>query len=304
MTKKSTDEVLKSYSILKVIYGSSNYDSTYRYTTDDLLGNWEKEYYSPIPTLLIGGLKNLGCLKELDEILVKDGALGVIRFFRMYPEVPNWFNTKFYIKRNLAGLIPKAWESHIVIYDDWFKGSEVSRNELVIHGVLAKGVCCFENFSKDLSSCLERNQIHKIHVILRTPVKMEGYFDEDETYGLNEFLNILMGKVESKTMVNFYKLDDIEKINFSNSLYLPIDSSGIVSSSLSSEVTMFSKGAIRYGETMETKQDVVFNENYGLSILGSEGIGAHRSKIEKIESEMASAVNSYTDLDIALLLLT
>ncbi|EQC52202.1 hypothetical protein M901_1609, partial [Bacteriovorax sp. DB6_IX] len=45
MTKRNTENILNIYSTLKMIYGNSNYDHTYRYLTDDLLGNWEKEYY-------------------------------------------------------------------------------------------------------------------------------------------------------------------------------------------------------------------------------------------------------------------
>lgn len=304
MTRKTTDEVLKSYSTLKVIYGSSHYDHTYRYTTDDLLGDWEKDYYGPIPNFYVGGLRNLGCLKEIEEIIVKDGALGLLRFFRTFPEVPSWLRTMFYIRNSLAGIVPVSWRNNIVVYEDHFSEAPLSRNELVIHGVLAKGVCCFENFEKSLVKCLKENEIHKVHVILRTPLKMEGYFDEDETYGINEFLNILMSKVKGSADVTFYKLDDIEKIKFSNSYYLPIDSSHVICSGLSSEITMYTKGAIRYGHVNKFERNISFNDNYGLSVVEKPSIGSHRPLIDRVESEMLTATNAYTDLDIALLLLT
>jgi len=305
MTNRNSEKVLEIYSILKTIYGNSNYDHTYRYLTDDLLGNWEKEYYGPIPSFLVGGLKNLSCLKEVDEILIKDGAMGVLRFFRTFSSPPKWLETQFFIKKSLAGLVPKEWNSNVKVFEDYFLDTHKERESLVVHGVLAKGVCCFENFSNQLDQALKCKSLKNIHVIVRTPVKMEGYFDEDETYGLNEFLNILTSKTNGKIETTFYKLDDIEKIDFSKSLYLSIDNSDILHSGLSSEISMYSRGAVPvgYSETSSSHEKVLFSECHGISVVDYD-LGDKLVLLEKIETEYADSVNSYTDLDLANLLLT
>lgn len=79
-------------------------------------------YFSRLRPIFSFEIKELSSLSSFSHVLFRDGILFLLRFFQNHPE-PAKLRTKILIQRELAFLVPKAWEENILLYQTVLKPS-------------------------------------------------------------------------------------------------------------------------------------------------------------------------------------
>ncbi len=75
-----------------------------------------KAYFSRLRPLYSFEIKKLGALNSFSHVLLRDGLVFLLRFFHLNPR-PLALQTKVFIHRDLAFVVPEAWKSHIYLYE-------------------------------------------------------------------------------------------------------------------------------------------------------------------------------------------
>ncbi|MCR9202937.1 MAG: hypothetical protein NXH75_00025 [Halobacteriovoraceae bacterium] len=77
-------------------------------------------YFSRLRPIFSFEIKDLSSLSGFSHVLFRDGILFLLRFFQIHPE-PAKLRTKILIQKELAFLVPKAWENNVLLYRTVFK---------------------------------------------------------------------------------------------------------------------------------------------------------------------------------------
>ena len=87
----------------------------------------ETLYYSPLCPGYLHLFNNVSELNQFKSIQVRDGALGVHRFFFENP-APNGCKTKMLVHSSLSRLVPASWIDQINFYEHYFEPPTVKQN--------------------------------------------------------------------------------------------------------------------------------------------------------------------------------
>jgi hypothetical protein len=74
------------------------------------------EYFSTLRPLFLHEIKSIDVLAHFSPVLVRDGALGLIRFFVRHP-LPPTDDMLLLVNRRLGALVPQKWRQSVAFYE-------------------------------------------------------------------------------------------------------------------------------------------------------------------------------------------
>lgn len=120
--KQSVSDILKNFDKeQRYLFSSSDiWTNTYKSSSDysDYLFPHSKSYDSLLNPMFLHELKSKESLCLFKQVLVRDGLLGAIVFFRENPSPAEGMDTVLYINKNLISTVPAAWRAHCDFYEN------------------------------------------------------------------------------------------------------------------------------------------------------------------------------------------
>lgn len=292
------ESILKDIAKIRRIYESNAYEKSDLHFLVDLLGNGFGDYYSAVPAIYLKGLKRIEAIANFENLLIKDGVVGLISFFSKFQTPPNDFKTKMYIPLKFSFLVPLSWRSKIVHFEYYFKNKE-NREKLFVYGSVGKFLNDTNSFKKKMKEITDSNKYKEIDVVLKTPLKLEG-IDFDEVYGLGEVLNSI---IDLGLNVKFRNAYDFNLANPSEYDLLQFDYENIIYFTSSFEEQLYQNGLVNILNSDLENEKIQLSNYHGLSIFNAKVDYANEDLASKIYSKVFNSEYDLHEIEVARLAL-
>jgi hypothetical protein len=176
-----------------------------------------KSYETPFPAFLSYQLKSLQHLNFFDVVLLRDGALPLVKFFLSH-RTPNSISSRLLIHEDLAYLVPIGWKEQVYYFRSYQDNPSRSSDTLFLYGSLDRYASPLNFIEKNLSM-VELGQ-YKDYYLLPSIAQVDS---EEKLHGLDHYYFKIITKITQKfPNLEAKNWNDLKQFEFSKLHLHPI----------------------------------------------------------------------------------
>lgn len=195
----------------------------------NLIGHHARAYFSPLRAVFLFEMKSFDFISYFSPILVRDGAMTLLYFFKNFPTPLN-DQALLLIDIKHSDLIPISWRNQVLFYH-YQKSNSISKynskkiDQLVfLTSAFGEKHCTLDYLKNILSSAQQYYDLSKLEVIC-CPLVSSNNLDLVATDVLIEHHCRLISEIQSATN-NFATIKSLQKLecsNLSNTIFFDVN---------------------------------------------------------------------------------
>ena len=226
-------------------------------------------------------IKNIQKLGFFDYVLAKDGAMGLARFFSVFPE-PSGIHTKILIDRVHYRLVPESWKNNVLLFQH-----KIAKNEKSSDFVLAvtghECIVSLDELKVNIENIKAEYNPARL-IVLPMSLSIRGL--ETQQSG-DSYLAEIIASINNnfQNEMTFISLEKLSLMNLTGARCLNLNPRKIVFSESYVDHLFSSKGCIRIdGEVGLSSDTIQVGSNLHLQVTDSwpSDYQKIRSKIEEL----------------------